>query len=127
MSVDTDLRYGRRGGNWAPDDYEPVDLVNARHCDECGLPVLVANRRTHYACDPTSLVAMACTCAPGCTRVHVGDQGSCDPACEPCHLMTGRIHAEVPEWRRKAKTGADAESAPSIEGQAELDLLGGAA
>lgn len=100
MSQRTDIAFGRRGGNWLPDDYEEVDFDHSPRCVECGQSMIVGQRDRHGVCDETSIVAERCTCAPGCTDKIVGDAGTCDPECVPCALRAGEVHRDVVEWRR---------------------------
>jgi hypothetical protein len=101
VSRKTDIKFGRRGGRFLPDDYVSVDFANAKRCDVCGGPMVVGQRGRHYVCDPESMVGRRCVCAPGCTGELVGDGPTpCDAACEPCRLMRNRLHSEVDEWRR---------------------------
>jgi hypothetical protein len=53
----TDIRYGRRGGNWVPDGHDPTDR-NWPPCDVCGRPMACRQRHRHYSCTPL--------CACGC-------------------------------------------------------------
>lgn len=106
MSTRTDMHHGRQGGRFLPDDYvSPLDL--APDCEVCHLPMTVGQYRRHHLCNPSTIVGItACTCPPGCTDVHVGDAGTCDPSCEPCRLMRGAVHADVVEWRKTAPKDA---------------------
>jgi hypothetical protein len=111
MSTRTDAYHGRQGGHWPPDDYDGMPLDNAKPCVECGQPILAAGRDRHHACDPRSIVGRRCSCTPGCTETHVGDQGPCKPDCEVCTLLAGRLYAEVDGWRKRKSDGqADEET-----------------
>lgn len=117
MSTRTDLHHGRQGGRFLPDDYEPTVVDLAPDCEACHLPMVVGQHRFHHLCRPNTLVGMtACTCPPGCTDLHVGDAGRCEPDCAPCRLHAGRPHDEIVEWRRHRKTGA------ATDADAELQL-----
>lgn len=103
MSTTTDALHGRQGGNFLPDDYEPLNLLLAKHCKSCDLPMVAGQWDYHHLCRTTT-VGRRCSCPPRCTDTHVGDQGRCDPTCEPCRLHRGKEHDEIPEWKRTRKT-----------------------
>lgn len=101
MSKKTDIRFGRRGGHFLPDDYTATDFNNAKLCDACRQPMILGQRQRHHACDPETMVAERCTCKPGCTNELVGDGPTdCEPDCVPCRLQRNRRHKDVPEWQR---------------------------
>lgn len=48
-----DLRYGRRGGNWLPEGYEPTPAPDdAPLCSVCGEPMMAGQPGHHWKCDP---------------------------------------------------------------------------
>lgn len=101
MSKKTDIKFGRRGGRFLPDNYEQTDFANAPTCDVCHRPMVMGQRDRHHICDLTSMVGERCVCRPGCTDELVGDGAvGCDETCVPCRLQRNRLHSEVGEWRR---------------------------
>jgi hypothetical protein len=99
MSTRTDMAYGRQGGRIV--EGAPTDVIASRRCEVCGGGMLGGQRRRHHLCDPSSIAGRTCSCPVGCTDTVVGDQGICDPECEPCALKRGELHANVNEWKRK--------------------------
>lgn len=92
-----DARYGRQGGRVVPYQSKPKGTLP--RCTVCGGAITYAVKRTkHYACDPDVMIGKRCSCAPGCTDQVVGDAGRCDPQCEVCRVMKGRLHKSIPEW-----------------------------
>lgn len=66
-------------------------LERAPRCDVCGKQMAVKRAR-HSSCEPGSLAGLRCTCREGCTDKAWGDQGTCDPACQPCKIMRGKVY-----------------------------------
>lgn len=125
MSTTTDMRHGRQGGNWLPDDYEPISLLTARKCDGCGLPMVVGQWDRHHLCKRNSTVGRRCSCPPGCTDLLVGDAGRCDPQCQPCELHAGRPYDEITEWKRSQTNQARvADNDPADDTPEQLTLEG---
>lgn len=101
MSRKTDIKFGRRGGHFLPDDFVAVDYATAPRCVECGGPMVCGQRERHHVCDPETMVGERCVCRADCTIELVGDGPTpCDPTCVPCRLQRNRRHADVAEWRR---------------------------
>lgn len=105
MSVDTDLVYGRRGGNWAPTGAQVFDMARYRVCDGCGGAMVArsAGRTRHFVCDPEAVIGRQCTCPPGCTDLTVGDGHTCAGDCQPCQLRQGLPYDQFNEWGKRKK------------------------
>lgn len=100
MSHKTDMRHGRQGGRFLPDNYEAVDFDQAPHCDMCGGLMVVGQHERHHLCDPETMVGRRCTCPPGCTLNLVGDGDTCADDCTPCRINRNKLHSEVDAWTR---------------------------
>lgn len=101
MSRKTDIKFGRRGGHFLPDDYEAVDFKGAPRCSVCRQPMVVNQNGRHFACETDTMVGERCVCRPGCTGELVGDGPTpCADECVPCRLQRNVRHADVIEWRR---------------------------
>lgn len=95
----TDARFGRQGGRLQPYDGDLFDPSRARRCEVCDEPMLFSWRKTHYGCEPASIVGKPCVCPPGCTDQIVGDAGTCKPECVPCRIMAGKRYNAIAEWQ----------------------------
>jgi hypothetical protein len=64
----------------------------------------LARRQTDLsATDWDRLAGLVCTCRIGCTDVHWGDAGICDPECRPCRIMSGVTYTNPRTSRKSAQ------------------------
>lgn len=70
-------------------------LATYPRCGSCQRPMALGQKGVHFMCDPHSTVGKACTCRPGCSKDNYGDQGTCDPDCQVCHIPGAKLSKQT--------------------------------